>query len=310
MNANRLVLLLLIAAALIWTCSFQVAEAETALVTRFGGVQRSVDEPGLHFKLPIDQIMRVDRRVRVLEVEVGEVLTAESAHSEAKNIEVAAFLGWSVVDPDRFLRSVGSIERAEISLASYLDSTVGTVLNARPMTDLVGIQDGDSGGPKLDEVNAQILELVAGPARSDLGIEVSMAQLLRVGFPLMNKDSVYKRMSAERNERAAAIKAEAMTEATRIENTAKEQNQKIVSDAEAEAKRIKGDAEAEAASILREAAQADPEWFEWLLSLDVQREALGSDDTVIIPVDPDGPLGRLLRGDLGATGTLKSGGGR
>ena len=39
--------------------AFQVAEAQTALVTRFGGVQRTVVEPGLHFKLPIDQVTRI-----------------------------------------------------------------------------------------------------------------------------------------------------------------------------------------------------------------------------------------------------------
>lgn len=298
MNANRILLSLVILTALVWTCSFQVAEAETALVTRFGGVQRAVVEPGLHFKLPIDEVTRLDRRLRVLEVDVGEVLTAKAEGSEAMNIEVTAFLGWSIADPERFVRSVRTVENAETSLRTYLDSRVGSILNGRPMRDLVGIADGTSAGPDLDSINAEILAQVTADT-NDLGVNVVTAKLLRVGFPLQNKKAVYDRMSAERDGVAKAIQANASLEARNIENAARERNQKIVSEAQAEAKRIEGEAEAKAAEILREAAAADPEFFEWLMTLEVQRASLGEDDVIILPVDPTSPMGRLLQGNLG-----------
>lgn len=291
MNANRIALLVVVALAALWTCTFTVQESETALVTRFGGVQRTVDEAGLQWKLPVDRVVRVDRRVRVLELDAGELLT-----NDPKNIEVSAFLAWTVAEPEKFVRSALTVERAEASLKGYLDTKVTEVLAQRPMTDLIGIPGEDAGGPALDAVNAELLAAVAEPARRDLGVDVTTARLLRIGFPLQNKSSVYDRMAAERNGQAAAIRAEAQREATRIKNEASERNQQIVTAAKTEAERIRGRAEAEAAEVLRSAAEANPEFFDWLLTQELWRDALGEDDVIVLEVPEAGPLRDLLEG--------------
>ncbi|MEX1026055.1 MAG: protease modulator HflC [Planctomycetota bacterium] len=290
MNQNRLILVLIVLGGLLWTSAFQVAESETALVTRFGGVVRTVDAAGLAWKLPVDRVTRIDRRLRVLELDAGEILT-----SQGKNLEVSAFMTWTVADPERFVRSVRTVERAEISLAGYLDTEVGQVLSQRPMSDLVGVPS-DGTGSKLDEVNAQLLAAVAAPAERDLGVAVTAAKVLRVGFPSTNKNSVYDRMSAERMGKAAEIRAEAKTEATEIENDAAEENQKLVVTAQNDAERIRGEAEAEAAEILRAAAELHPEFFEWLQTHELWRDALGQDDVLILEVPAGGPLRGLLEG--------------
>src|SRR5438067_186966 len=84
-------------------CTFQVDETEFAIVARFGDPRRVIDEPGLHFKWPppVDTVIRIDRRIMVLDPEPAEYLTADK-----KNVLVNCFLAWSVEDPIRYLVSV------------------------------------------------------------------------------------------------------------------------------------------------------------------------------------------------------------
>jgi len=89
------------------------APTNFALVMRFGAAARVVEEPGLHFKWPppVDGIVMLDRRIRVLDPEPNEFLTRDK-----KNVIVASFMAWSIEDPLKYLRTVSGIEGAEARL--------------------------------------------------------------------------------------------------------------------------------------------------------------------------------------------------
>ena len=57
-----------------WTCAFQVNENEAVIVATLGDPSHVVDEAGLGFKLPapIETVIRVDKRVRVLDTDSVE----------------------------------------------------------------------------------------------------------------------------------------------------------------------------------------------------------------------------------------------
>src|ERR1700744_2277137 len=52
----------LLLGALASRCMFTVAEGEQAVRTQFGAIVRSTYPPGLHWKLPWDTVIRIDRR--------------------------------------------------------------------------------------------------------------------------------------------------------------------------------------------------------------------------------------------------------
>ena len=47
--------------AILWTSVYTVSETDTAIVTLFGRQTRTVGEAGLHFKWPVESVLRFDR---------------------------------------------------------------------------------------------------------------------------------------------------------------------------------------------------------------------------------------------------------
>ena len=182
-------------------CTFQVRPNEVALVMRFGAATRVVEDPGLHFKWPppVDGIVELDRRVRVLEPEANEYLTRDK-----KNVIVQSFMAWSVDDPLKFLRTVSGIEGAEARLTDVLRSTVGDVLSSHPFTDLVSHENSKG----LVDLGAQVTFLAAAEARENFGVKDVSVRVKRLNFPAQNREAVFRRLESERKSIATGICSE------------------------------------------------------------------------------------------------------
>jgi membrane protease subunit HflC len=63
--------------------------------------------------------------------------------------------------------------------------------------------------------------------------------------------------------------------------------QEIESEAFKRAQRIKGSADAEATIIYAEAYGQDPEFYSFVQSLEIYREALGKDNTLVLSTDSE-----------------------
>ena len=118
---------------------------------------------------------------------------------------------------------------------------------------------------------------------TEYGIEVIDAKIRALNFPESNKQSVYDRMKAEREQMAKKYRSEGSEEAAKIRADAEKEKQIILSEAYKQAQQIKGTGDAEAIRIYGEAFQKDPNFYEFIRTLETYEKTLDKDTTLILP---------------------------
>ena len=261
--------------------TFQVQETEYAIVARFGDPRRVIDQAGLHFKLPppFETLLRIDRRANVLDPDPGEYLT-----SDKKNILVSNFLVWSVADPLRYLVSLTDKTSAEARLTDIMRSEVGTTLGAYPLSALVSTEEEDQ---TMADVMRDITRKAAQRASDSFGVHVAAVRLKRLNFPPQNKQAVFRRMEAERQRIARLYRSEGEEEAEKIRASADREEAVLLNEARRQAEEIRGEADAEATRIYAEAFGQDPEFFEFVRSLEAYQNIISESSTIVVPSDAE-----------------------
>ncbi|MGD9045574.1 MAG: protease modulator HflC, partial [Desulfobacterales bacterium] len=86
---------------------------------------------------------------------------------------------------------------------------------------------------------------------------------------------------------AEKFRSEGKGEAQKILGEKERDLQEIESEAFKRAQRIKGGADAEATIIYAEAYGQDPDFYSFVQSLEIYREALGKDNTLVLSTDSE-----------------------
>ncbi len=96
---------------------FTVQQGQTALVFRFGEIVDDNLKPGLHFKTPfVNNVRLFDARLQTLDAEPERYLT-----SEKKNLLVDSFVEWRISDAKKFYTAMnGDIRLANLRLAQII----------------------------------------------------------------------------------------------------------------------------------------------------------------------------------------------
>ena len=279
-----LVVGLMVVAVLIlgaFACLVQVGETEYAIVARFGDPRRVIKQAGLYIKWPppMDTVIRIDRRIHVLDPSTAEYLT-----SDKKNILVNGFVVWSVHDPIRYLVSAANQAGAEARLTDMMRSELGATLGAYSLSVLISTEPQER---TLDDMMQEITQNLARQARDNFGIEVAAVRIKRINFPAQNKAAVFRRMEAERRRIAQLYRAEGEEEAEKIRAQADREQAVLINDAQRQAEILRGEADAEASRIYAEAYGQDPEFYEFLRSLQAYQNIIQDTSTVILPSDSE-----------------------
>jgi len=282
----------LVAAMAALTSVYVQDTTEYVVVTRFGEPVRTHLDPGLRLRLPlgIERVDRISNRLHLLLPADTEYLTRDP-----KNLNVSCLLLWRVADPLRFLQSVDSREGAEARLAYVLSSELGTSLGSMEFAELINADEAPEG---LENLSAELLQRCGEVARAEYGVEIVDVRIRRLGFPDRNRASVFERMRAERGRIAVKHRSEGEEEATKIRSEANLERERIVSKASRDAAAIRGEAEAEAARIYAEAVRSDPQFFDFLRTLEAYDAIIDEETTLVLPADAqvlelllDGPEG-------------------
>jgi membrane protease subunit HflC len=255
---------------------YQVDTTEFAIVTQFGNPVRVVENPGLQVKLPdpIQSVQRLDKRVQVYQTTSIELLTLDK-----KSVSLDYYGTWKITDPVTFLKTVKDKVGAESRLLDVFSSSLGVQLGKYNLDQLVNT---DQEQLQLDT----ILNDATGYAKeraAEYGIEVVDAQIRVLNFPDANKQSVYDRMSAEREQMAQKYRSEGSEEAAKIRADAEKEQQVILAEAYAQAQQIKGEGDAEAIRIYGEAFQKDPAFYEFIRTLETYEKTIDGNTTLILP---------------------------
>ena len=248
---------------------FTVRETQQVLVLQFGEHKRTVRDPGLHFKIPLIQNLKVyDKRILSVDPDAEEMLL-----SDQKRIFVDAFARYRITDPRRFFQTVNDEAIFNNRFGNILTSTVKEFVAQRNLEDLLSEQ--------RNTIMRDIRDSVASDTEG-FGIEVVDIRIGRSELPEAVSQTVYDRMITERARQASQLRAEGAENARRIRAEADRQQVVIVAEAQREAQTLKGEGDATRNAILGESYGKDPDFFEFFRSLEAYKETFAREGTTMV----------------------------
>ncbi len=272
------------------TATFQVAEYQEGVKFRLGEIIETDFEPGLHFKLPfVNSVRLFDTRILSLSTPPERFLT-----SEKKNLIIDYYIKWRITAPADFYRATGGREAvAESRLNQIVKDSMKSQISSRTIAEVVS---GDR-----DLFMRNVIE-TTNEDISGLGLEIVDVRIMRIELPQEVRESVYSRMEKERSTVAKAIRSRGEEQAKRISSDADRQRVVIVSEAEREADEIRGEGDAKAAKLYAESFGQDEEFFAFYRSIQAYQKAFanGSDTFVL---SPDSPFFRYFQSPDGKGGS-------
>ena len=267
------IILLIIIAAIAATASsalFIVNETQQALVIQFGEPKRTVDQPGLKFKLPfIQDVIFFEKRVLSFIPDEGE----EAILKDQKRLKVDTYARFKIVDPLRFYQSVRNEIEARKQLDTIVDSALREELGLRGLKEILSEQRNSITKNIRDQVNIK--------ART-LGMEIIDVQIRRADYPEVTSQAIFARMISERERIAREFRATGEEEAQKIRASAEKQRVVTVADGASQSQEIRGAGDAEAIRIYAESFGQDPEFFSFYRSMEAYRKSFNQDDTMVI----------------------------
>ena len=255
---------------------YKVDVTEYAVVTQFGNPVATIDQPGLQIKLPdpIQSVQRLDKRIRVYQTTAIELLTLDK-----KSVSLDYYGTWKITDPILYLKTVKDQVGAEARLMDVFSSSLGVQLGKYNLEQLVNV---DTENLAIDTMLEETV-VYAKERAAEYGIAVVDAQIRVLNFPEANKQSVYDRMSAEREQMAQKYRSEGSEEAAKIRADAEKEQRLLLAEAYKQSQQIKGEGDAEAIRIYGAAFQKDPQFYEFIRTLETYEKTIDGNTTLILP---------------------------
>ncbi len=293
---------LIILIILTWRSVFVLDQAQQAIIVQFGEPRGEVVvEPGLHFKLPYQDVRYFDKRLLVWDGDVTQIPTLGREF-----ILVDTTARWRIDDPLQFLRSVRDENGARSRLDDIIDSVVRDMVSSTDLEEIIRSRDWDvdiedledpafaerddidlKQRPKLgrQRLEQEILQR-ARRLMPELGIDLLDVRVKRVNYIDSVRRQVENRMVAERQSIAERFRAEGQGKSQEIMGEMERDLQRIRSEAAREAEEIRGRADAEATRIYGRAFGQDPEFYAFFRTLE-QYRTFGSNVILMLRADSD-----------------------
>jgi membrane protease subunit HflC len=290
---------LLVLPVLAWVAyvsTFTVDATEYVYLTQFGRRVAVLDggdaqQAGLHFKLPwpVQAVQRLDRRLQTFDLPDAELLTRDPrGNTIDKTLTIDAYVSWRIDGADgadRFVRTVGSVEGAQLILGQRVGSELGAAVAEMELDDLISTDPGRVDRQR-EKLRARLLDggtpSLRESAKDDYGIEVVDIRVRRMNHPQAVRDAIFDRIRSERAKKAAEYQSEGEKLAAEIRSTADREASQLKADAEARAIALRGEADAEADRIRNEAQRGDPKFYAFLKKLDDYQRILGDGKTMLL----------------------------
>jgi regulator of protease activity HflC (stomatin/prohibitin superfamily) len=247
-----------------------VAQYEKGLVLRLGRYRATVDS-GLTFLVPvIEDLIKVDMRERVINVEPQKVITKDNV-----SVTVDAVIYYRISDPVKATFEVQNFAYAATTLAQT---------NLR---NLIGDKSLDETLTARDLINAN-LRSVLDEATNTWGVKVTRVEVQKIDPPADITEAMSRQMKAERDKRANILEAEGVKQAAILSSEGVRQSEILRAEGDAQAKILRANAEAKAIELVSNAAESYfKDRAEVSKRLDVLREVLANQTKFIVPSGSD-----------------------
>jgi membrane protease subunit HflC len=295
------VILALLALLVLRSAIFVVNEYEQVIVTQFGEpVGDPIDTPGLHFKVPMVQVVhRFDKRFLEWEGDVAELPTKDKVF-----ILVDTYARWRISDPLLFFQRLRNEQGGQSRLDDVLDGETRNAIAKHELLEVIRSTNREAESSETtadpqtalesidigrEEIRLEVLK-AAQPRTADLGIEILDLQFKRINYGRQVLDDVYDRMTSERVRISDRFRSEGQGEAAEIRGRMERDYQRIQSEAYRKAEEIRGRSDAEATEIYARAynqSQDSRRFYEFLKSMETLESTVDADTRLLLSTDSD-----------------------
>ena len=265
--------IVLVGGIILFSSMFVVHQVQTALVLQFGRPVIVLSVPGLHFKLPWQDVEYFDRRILDLDPPAQEVILQDK-----KRVNVDSFVRYRIVNPLEF-------KKTAVTQTNFIQ-IFGGRLNAAVRAEIGKVLLGDMLSAKRNDVMTRITDALKTQA-TQFGIEVVDVRIGRTDLPEATAESVYKRMNSEREAQARKLRSEGSELKAKIQAKADKERTVVLATAQREAQILRGQGEGKKTIILNEAFGQDPEFFAFYRSMEAYGEALGEGTSMVLSPDSE-----------------------
>ena len=250
-----------------------VDETEQIVILQFGKPVQTITDPGLNFKFPapIQVSNSFDKRLLEYDVPPEEILSRDK-----KSLIIDNYVRWRIVDPLLFLQTVRAIPTAKTRLDDIVYSELRQELGNHDMAEII---------TETRELIMEKVTIASNEETSKYGIEVIDVRIRRVDLPQENEASIYARMEAERKRQANKFRSEGEEEAQKIRAATDRDKTVILAEAYKTAQQIRGEGEAEALDIYAESFSKDPDYYQFLRTLETYEKVIDKKTPLVLPGD-------------------------
>lgn len=279
-----ILIVLLVAGFLVGMNTFYtVRQDKQALVLNFGNPVavrneyevndqgQEVDEAGLFFKLPWQDVIILDRKNIGTDIADIEVLA-----SDQRRLTVDAFVRWRITDPLQFYQRLRSETGAERQLQRFTESAIRDALGKVPVPEIVSGQRAQL----MNEIRQAVNDSLSGTGLAIIDVRIRQADL-----PPDVASGVYDRMRTERQQVAQGIRSEGQEKALLIEAQANREATVIKAQAREQSEKIKGDGDAQRNEIYAQAYSKDPTFFRFQRALIACEQSIKDGTQIIVAPD-------------------------
>jgi len=277
---------------------YTIDQTQQVVITQFGEpIGDPISEPGLHVKIPfIQKVNYFEKRILAWDGLPTQVPTKDKRY-----IWVDTTARWRIVEPLKFLQTVGGERTALGRLDDIIDSATRNQITNHLLYELVR----DSGREFVEteeslEIEEEIGKVKYGREKisrgileeavllvPQFGIELVDVRIKRLNYVEQVREGVYARMIAERNRVAEQYRSEGEGVRAEVEGRRAKELQRITSEAYRTAQEIKGKADAEATKVYAEAYNKGPEFYSFLRTLEIYEDTMDENTWLILTTDSD-----------------------
>lgn len=279
---------------------FIVSETDQVIITQFGEPKGgALTSPGVHLKVPfIQKTHFFEKRWLEWDGDPNQVPTRDK-----KYIWINTYSRWRISNPLVFYQRV----RDERGAQSRIDDIVdGETRNAIASFDLIELVRSTNREfevtdetvildviEALEEIKlgrdriARIILEKASAITVEFGVEIKDVQIKRVNYVDDVQRKVFERMIAERQRIASKFRSEGDGKSAEIRGQKERELKRITSEAYRKSQELMGKADAEATGIYARAYNADPEFYQFMKTLETYRTTLTKQTWLVLSTDSE-----------------------
>lgn len=276
-----LAFLLIVGFILVTQSAFIVMQQQQSMVLQFGNPKAQYTEPGLKFKIPFIQQVRVfEKRVLNVDPSPEEVIL-----SDQKRLVIDTFGRYRITDMLMFNNTLANEQAAEERINNVINSITREVLGTKPLTTVLSDKRGALMIDVRDRVNSAV---------KNWGIQIVDVRIGRADLPDQTSQAIYSRMKTERQREAAQFRAEGQQVAQETRSQADKERTVILAEAQKQSQILRGQGDETAIKVYADAFKQDPEFYAFYRTMEAYRESLGGGDTTFL-LSQDGDFFRYFK---------------